>query len=88
MSWKPAGLWDFLKNEVIGEYEWKKEERDFAFCYVGYYQNKEIGFIPIVYSSKDKEWANWWEQTYKRKDLTLMVLMNDIMERHKKTKND
>lgn len=83
MSWEPKGLWDFLEDKVINNYEWKKEERDFAFCYTCYYENKEIGFIPIAYSSDDKEWANWWKIAYKRKDLTLMVLMNDIMERHK-----
>lgn len=82
MTWHPVGLWDFLKDEVVGEYEWRKEERDFASCYVCYHANKEIGFIPIVYSSDDEEWANWWAQAYKREDLCLMVLMEDIMERH------
>lgn len=86
MIWESRGLWDFLKNKVINEYEWKKEERDFASCYVCYQDHKEIGLIPIIYSSDDKEWANWWEQAYKRKDLCLMVLMDDIMQRHKKYK--
>jgi hypothetical protein len=85
-SWQPRGLWDFLKNESAGEYDWKKEERDFASCYVCYHKDKEIGFIPIVYSSDDYEWANWWKQAYKRKNLCLAVLMNDIMERHKNTR--
>ena len=87
MIWEPKGLWEFLNNRIINDYEWKKEERDFAFCYVCYHMNKEIGFIPIVYESDDEEWANWWKQAYKRKDLCLMVLMEDIMERHRDRPN-
>lgn len=83
MNWQPKGLWSLLENKVLGEYEWHKEERDFASCYVCYHKNKEIGFIPIEYYSNDKEWANWWKIAYKRKDLSLMILMNEIMERHK-----
>lgn len=89
MSFEPGGLWDFLKNKVVEDYEWKKEEREFANCYVCYHSDKEIGFIPVEYDSNDKEWVNWWEQAYKRnKGLTINVLMKEIMERHKDQKND
>jgi hypothetical protein len=85
MAWQAQGLWGFLENETIEEkYEWRKEEREFACCYVCYYLNKEIGFIPIVYSASDEEWVNWWNQAYKRhKDLTLKILIYEIIDRHK-----
>ena len=45
MTWQPATLWNYLKDKTDGEYKWKKEQHDFANCYVCYYGEKEIGFM-------------------------------------------
>lgn len=85
-NYQPCSLWDFLRDEVCGQYLWRKEQRHFANCYACYYNDIEIGFIPIQHLSTDVEWKTWWEAAYKRhnNDLTLKDLMNEIMDRHKR----
>lgn len=87
-DWQPAKLWNYLKDKTDGDYCWRKECRDFANCYVCYYDGKkEIGFIPVEYKETDVEWCNWWKAAYRRHaddGLTLNKLMAEIVGRHQR----
>jgi hypothetical protein len=85
MTWQPASLWDYMEDDNDTEYNWRKEKREFASCYVCYLGEKEIGFIPIEYKESDLEWCNWWKVAYLRhpEGLTIHKLMKEIVERHR-----
>lgn len=79
-------LWNYLVDKIDGDYQWCKESRDFANCYVCYHGKIEVGFIPINGQQKNLEWQNWWHDAYQRhpSGITLDALMDEIVERHQR----
>jgi hypothetical protein len=84
-EWKPASLWDHLEEKKKKGIAWKKIKRYESSQYVAYDGDKEIGFIPIEFSTEDQEWSNWWSQAYKRLEdrVTIGTLMDEITNRYK-----
>lgn len=83
---KVLGVLPFINFDPYVGYVWKLERLGLSRIYNCYYRGKLIGFIPIGYPV-NLDWDSWWRQAYERhENLTLRILMNEIMDDHISTR--